>query len=82
MKWLTRCVLCFLMLIVMVLGLAQHSGAAMKSLAVPLVVQSQNQWCWAGTSNAVLRYLSKNISQCYIADFGWTRKDCCTTPAN
>ena len=71
-----------LMLLLLVGLAAESSMAAQKLLAVPLRVQEQDQWCWAGSSTAILKYYSKNIIQCYIADFGWKRKDCCTTPAN
>lgn len=68
-------------LLLLLMGLAQSAMAAQKLLAVPLRVQAQDQWCWAGCSNAVLKYYTKAIKQCYLANFAWKRKDCCRTPA-
>jgi|GEM_PF-2374438 len=67
---------------VLMLGLPQVALPVKKSLKVPQIYQEQDNWCWAGTSSAVLSYFGKSISQCYIADFSWSRTDCCLTPAN
>ncbi len=57
-------------------------AAKTKILAVPEVVQQQNQWCWAGVSDAVLSYFNKDIEQCRMANFAWSRTDCCTNPTS
>jgi hypothetical protein len=82
MKTASKTILSFLVLLLLGLCFAQSSLATRKVLGVPEVAQEQDQWCWAGSSSAVLQYFKKTISQCYIADFGWTRQDCCPTPAN
>jgi hypothetical protein len=82
MKPASKTVLSSLVLLLTWLGFAQSSQCAEKVLAVPLIEQEQDQWSWTGCSAAVLKYYGKAINQCYIADFGWTRDDCCTTPAN
>lgn len=51
-------------------------------LRVPKKSQKQNQWCWAGCSDAVLSFYGKKIKQCYMANFAWSQDDCCSTPAN
>jgi hypothetical protein len=81
MKPARKTVLSSLVLLLTWLGVAQSSQAVEKVLDVPLITQEQEQWSWAGCSAAVLKYYGKAITQCYIADFGWTREDCCTTPA-
>jgi hypothetical protein len=82
MKPTSKSLICTLALLLMLMGTVESSLAAQKLLAVPLRVQVQNQWCWAGTSSAVLSYYTKKINQCYLADFAWRRKDCCKTPGN
>ena len=37
----------------------QPTESLAKVLAVPLTVQEQDQWCWAGSSAAVLAYYGK-----------------------
>lgn len=64
-------------------------GATRLTLNVPEVIQEQDQWCWAASSAAVLKYYNQAKSQCTIAnytrttatwhDFGST--DCCTNPS-
>jgi len=82
MKPAIKTILSSLVLLLSWVGFAQSSQAAQKVLDVPLIEQGQDQWSWAGCSAAVLSFYKKSIKQCYIADFGWTREDCCTTPAN
>lgn len=58
-------------------------------LNVPQVFQEQNEWCWAGTSAAVLGYYGKTVRQCEIANFtrqaatwhDFGKDDCCTNPS-
>ncbi|MBK9579860.1 MAG: C39 family peptidase [Fibrobacterota bacterium] len=57
-------------------------------LDVPEVIQEQTEWCWAGTTNAVLRYYKTPLKQCEIANYTRTTAtfhdfgtaDCCTSP--
>jgi hypothetical protein len=60
-------------------------------LNVSRIMQSQNQWCWAGVSACVLEFYGKSLTQCQIAEY--TRSveqfadvhfgsaDCCLSPA-
>lgn len=38
-------------------------------LDVPEVIQEYDQWCWAGTSCAILKYYGYNYLQCEIAEY-------------
>lgn len=57
-------------------------------LNVPLVIQEQNQWCWAGVSKCILDYYGYPQQQCEIADYARTvitwynfgSTDCCVDP--
>ncbi len=51
-------------------------------LSVPSKIQEQTNWCWAGTSQAVLSYYGTEISQCLIANYAWSLATCCEAPAN
>ena len=55
--------------------------ASYKILNVPVKVQEQTNWCWAGSSSAIFSYFSKDIKQCYIADNGRSTQTCCSAPA-
>lgn len=44
-----------------------------KVLDLPLAIQEQDQWCWAGVSQSILSYYGLNIKQCDIAEY--TRKN-------
>jgi Papain-like cysteine protease AvrRpt2 len=53
-------------------------AAAQVALPVPVIQQSQSEWCWATSAQAILQYHQQEaISQCQIADWlemnnGWT----------
>jgi hypothetical protein len=52
------------------------------TLAVPERIQQYSNWCWAGTSEAVLNYYGQYPSQCVIANFAWNTSKCCTGSTN
>lgn len=71
--------------IVLCLPLASQA----EFLNVPETFQEQTEWCWAGSSSAILSYYQKPMAQCEIAnytraqatswhDFG--SENCCTNP--
>jgi Peptidase_C39 like family len=76
-------------MLIMILLLAVVRLPNAQVLNVPLTTQEQDQWCWAGTSAAVLNYLGISLTQCEIAeytrsvakwhDFGTV--DCCQKPS-
>jgi hypothetical protein len=45
--------------------------AQSKTLNVPLVTQEHSQWCWAGSSKAVLNFYAKTPSQCQIVNWAF-----------
>jgi hypothetical protein len=47
------------------------------TLAVPERFQEFSNWCWAGSSQAVLYYNNQYPSQCEIANFAWNTNRCC-----
>jgi|GEM_PF-3034698 len=59
-----------------------------RVLNVTQVAQEQDQWCWAGSSRAVLLYYGTDLAQCTIAEYARTRAtwhdfgsvNCCTDP--
>ncbi|MCM2356851.1 MAG: PKD domain-containing protein [Geobacteraceae bacterium] len=46
-------------------------------LSVPEKIQEHDQWCWAGSSQAMLEYYGTVVAQCDIANWAWGRSDCC-----
>jgi hypothetical protein len=55
-------------------------------LNVPKKTQEQTNWCWAGSSQAVLEYYGTIVSQCTIADWvrqnnSWGSDNCCFNPS-
>ena len=60
-------------------------------LNVSKIIQSQNQWCWAGVSQCVLEFYGKSLTQCQIAEYTRTTEqftdisfgsaNCCSSPA-
>lgn len=74
---------------VLLFAFASTALSAGVVLDVPQVFQEQTEWCWAGTSTAVLRYYGKTVQQCDVAnytrqtatwhDFG--KDDCCVKPS-
>jgi hypothetical protein len=52
------------------------------TLAVPERFQEYSNWCWAGSSQAILYYNSQYPAQCEIANFAWSTTKCCTGSTN
>lgn len=52
------------------------------TLTVPERIQEFSNWCWAGTSEAVLNYYGETPSQCEIANFAWNTTKCCIASTN
>ncbi len=61
---------------VIVVGLLVSARADVL-LDVPEVFQQHSQWCWAGTSQATLTYFGHTTTQCAIANWAFSRTDCC-----
>jgi len=51
--------------------MAPMTLAAAKTLNVPLVTQEHSEWCWAGSSKAVLNFYRKTPSQCGIVNWAF-----------
>jgi len=49
-------------------------------LNVTQTFQEHDEWCWDGCSNCLLNYFGYSYSQCTIANYAWTRSDCCGNP--
>jgi len=77
-----------LLLLLVCLYQFQPTESLAKVLAVPLTVQEQDQWCWAGSSAAVLAYYGTPVAQCNIAEYtrlnatwhNFGSVNCCTNP--
>lgn len=74
----------FLAGILVVLGLMGTTSALYSdvTLAVPERIQQYSNWCWAGTSEAILNYYSQTPSQCEIANYAWNKTNCCSGSDN
>lgn len=59
------------------IGLTPLPAATDTILNVPQKAQEHDQWCWAGTAQAVLEYYGVVIDQCALANWAWGRSDCC-----
>jgi len=68
-------ILPILMLFLVLLPAARTGAGAV--LDVPERIQEHSQWCWAGSSRAVLNYYGQTPTQCQIANWAWGRGDCC-----
>jgi len=73
-----------ILLAALVLLLFPSTGFADGVLSVPETFQEHREWCWAGSSKAVLDYYSSAstncgavVTQCTIANWAWSRSDCC-----
>jgi hypothetical protein len=52
------------------------------TLSVPERFQEYSNWCWAGSSQAVLYYNGQYPAQCEIANFAWSTTRCCSGSTN
>ena len=50
---------------------AQFAHAQWRILNVPLVTQQHSEWCWAGSSQAILNYYGESPSQCQIVNWAY-----------
>ncbi|RFP07956.1 MULTISPECIES: C39 family peptidase [unclassified Duganella] len=53
------------------LAVLPSAFAQWRTLNVPLVTQEHSQWCWAGSSKAVLNYYNQTPSQCQIVNWAF-----------
>lgn len=52
-------------------------------LAVRLVAQTQDQWCWAACAQMVANFYGNTaVTQCSLANFLHGRADCCQSPGS
>jgi hypothetical protein len=56
--------------------------AAATQLPVPIIGQSQSNWCWAATGKMVMQYLGGGVSQCQQANDALFTSGCCQNPAS
>jgi hypothetical protein len=60
------------------------------SLPVPLISQETRMWCWAASTQMIMRYFGHEVDQCIQANNRFSLNDCCkidlcpppTEPAN
>ncbi len=64
-------------IVLLVLFGVGHIGEADVLIGLPEKTQEHSQWCWAGTSQAILAYYGISVEQCVIANWAWSRSDCC-----
>jgi peptidase C39-like protein/FG-GAP repeat protein len=46
-------------------------------LNVPVIYQSQEQWCWAASSQMILSYYGTSTAQCTMANYCFSQSSCC-----
>jgi hypothetical protein len=46
-------------------------------LNVGLHTQEHSQWCWDASCQCIFAYIGYNYSQCAIANYAFSRSDCC-----
>lgn len=71
------------------LAMLPSAFAQWKTLNVPLVTQEHSEWCWAGTTKAVLNFYGQTPSQCQIVNWAYGLNYACgnsvfqwSSPAN
>jgi len=67
--------LLLMLLVIVILGTSLQAQG--KYLNVSLRTQEHSQWCWAGSSQCVLYYKGTTPTQCALANYSWSRSDCC-----
>lgn len=63
-----------------VTALIGFSIAQAAILNVPLTVQKHSQWCWAGTTTAIIKYYGANLRQCDVANYARIQINATSTP--
>ncbi|MCP4675615.1 MAG: hypothetical protein GY854_08955 [Deltaproteobacteria bacterium] len=53
-----------------------------KQLPVQRSEQEQNNWCWAGSTRAIINRHGTWVEQCAIVNWLFGRTDCCTKPSS
>lgn len=66
-----------LLIVHLCLVMSPASILADAVLSVPETFQEHSQWCWAGSADGVLSYYGNAQVQCAMANFAWSRNDCC-----
>lgn len=53
------------------LAMLPSAFAQWRTLNVPLVTQEHSEWCWAGSTKAILNYYGQTPSQCQIVNWAY-----------
>lgn len=56
---------------------ASPGTAPAGTLAVPIIYQQQDQWCWAASCQMILSYYGYSVSQCAMANWCFGQSNCC-----
>jgi hypothetical protein len=75
--------------ITIIIVLLSSSLIKAQQLNVPLTIQEQDQWCWAGCTTCMLNYYGYPVTQCQVAEYArsvitWTSfgtTNCCVDPS-
>jgi hypothetical protein len=60
------------------LALATPTAWADATLAVPSRTQEHSNWCWSASSQMILYFKGQYPTQCRIANYAFSRSDCCS----
>jgi hypothetical protein len=69
----------FHLVLIMTLSLTMNFVSG-QVLDVRETIQEHSNWCWDASSNCVLNYYGYVFTQCEIADWTFSRSDCCGEP--
>jgi hypothetical protein len=53
------------------------SALNLTGISVPTVYQDHSNWCWAASCQCVLDYYGSTPGQCTMANYIFSRSDCC-----
>ena len=76
MKRKTNIFICLIFFIVLFTATG-ISNAAYLLLPVPYTQQEHSNWCWAGSSKAIINYYGLGANECDMANYSFGRGDCC-----
>jgi len=79
MNTLLRRILAGASLVAASIAAAPAAFAGWYQLYLPTVTQEHSNWCWAGTSKAILDYYGKPASQCSIVNWAYGLNYACNT---
>ncbi len=77
MRWKIFVIIGLAIVVLLVGAAPQETATREVMLDIPLQLQETALWCWAASTQMILKYMGQPLTQCEQANRQFVREDCC-----